>query len=109
MVITLKNENYENKVCKHVIGFDPIKCECKTVIMCNLQSGGKNLFALQKLMDGVSYDIMTLKLNQLEEIGLVFKRVSYSYPAQINYFLTIKGWECVRSLRNYVDVDAIAV
>lgn len=109
MVITLKNEREESKVCKNVIGFDPIKCECKTITMCNLQSGGKTLFALQKLMDGVSFDLISLKLQQLEEIGLIYRRVNYSYPAEIRYFLTIKGWECVRSLRNYVDVDSIAV
>lgn len=103
------NEKLEGKVCKHVIGFDPIKCECKTITMCNLQSGGKTLFSLQKLMQGVSFDVMTLKLQQLEEIGLIYKRVNYAYPAEIKYFLTIKGWECVRSLRNYVDVDSIAV
>ena len=108
-MITLKNEREENKVCKNVIGFDPIKCECKTITMCNLQSGGKTLFALQKLMDGVSFDLISLKLQQLEEIGLIYRRVNYSYPAEIRYFLTIKGWECVRSLRNYVDVDSIAV
>ena len=52
---------------------------------------------------------MNLKLQQLEDIGLIFKRVNYAYPAQVKYFLTIKGWECVRSLRSYVDVDSIAV
>lgn len=103
------NEREENKVCKHVIGFDPIRCECKTITMCNLQSGGKTLLNLQRLMDGVNYDIMTLKLQQLEEIGLIYRRVNFAYPAEIKYFLTIKGWECVRSLRNYVDVDSIAV
>lgn len=105
----MKNERDESKVCKNVIGFDPIKCECKTITMCNLQSGGKTLFALQKLVDGVSFDLISLKLQQLEEIGLIYRRVNYSYPAEIKYFLTIKGWECVRSLRNYVDVDSIAV
>ena len=94
---------------KNVIGFDPIKCEYKTITMCNLQGGGKTLFDLQKLMNGASYSIMNLKLQQLEDIGLIFKRVNYAYPAQVKYFLTIKGWECVRSLRNYVDVDSIAV
>lgn len=108
-MITLKNENLEVKNYKKIIGFDPIKCECKTIIMCNLQSGGKNLFTLQKLMDNTSYDIMTLKLQQLEDIGLIFKRVSLNYPAEIKYFLTVKGWNCVRSLRSYVDVDSIAV
>lgn len=108
-MITLLNEREENKVCKHVIGFDPIRCECKTITMCNLQSGGKTLLNLQRLMDGVNYDIMTLKLQQLEEIGLIYRRVNFAYPAEIKYFLTIKGWECVRSLRNYVDVDSIAV
>ena len=77
--------------------------------MCNLQGGGKTLFDLQKLMNGASYSIMNLKLQQLEDIGLIFKRVNYAYPAQVKYFLTIKGWECVRSLRSYVDVDSIAV
>ena len=94
---------------KNVIGFDPIKCEYKTITMCNLQGGGKTLFDLQKLMNGASYSIMNLKLQQLEDIGLIFKRVNYAYPAQVKYFLTIKGWECVRSLRIYVDVDSIAV
>ena len=94
---------------KNVIGFDPIKCEHKTITMCNLQGGGKTLFDLQKLMNGASYSIMNLKLQQLEDIGLIFKRVNYAYPAQVKYFLTIKGWECVRSLRSYVDVDSIAV
>ena len=94
---------------KNVIGFDPIKCEYKTITMCNLQGGGKTLFDLQKLMNGASYSIMNLKLQQLEDIGLIFKRVNYGYPAQVKYFLTIKGWECVRSLRSYVDVDSIAV
>ena len=108
-MITLKNEREENKVCKQVIGFDPIRCECKTITMCNLQSGGKTLFSLQKLMDGVSFDLISLKLQQLEEMGLIYKSVNYSYPAEIKYFLTIKGWECVRSLRSYVDVDSIAV
>ena len=89
---------------KNVIGFDPIKCEYKTITMCNLQGGGKTLFDLQKLMNGASYSIMNLKLQQLEDIGLIFKRVNYAYPAQVKYFLTIKGWECVRSLRSYVDV-----
>ena len=77
--------------------------------MCNLQGGGKTLLDLQKLMNGASYSIMNLKLQQLEDIGLIFKRVNYAYPAQVKYFLTIKGWECVRSLRSYVDVDSIAV
>lgn len=105
----MKNEREENKVCKHVIGFDPIKCECKTITMCNLQSGGKTLLDLQRLMAGVSYNLINLKLEQLEEIGLIYKRVNYSYPAEIKYFLTIKGWDCVRSLRSYVDVDSMAV
>ncbi|MDC9399806.1 hypothetical protein PSM49_18935, partial [Clostridioides difficile] len=72
----MKNERKENKVCKQVIGFDPIKCECKTITMCNLQSGGKTLFSLQKLMEGTSFDLMSLKLQQLEEIGLIYKSVN---------------------------------
>ena len=94
---------------KNVIGFDPIKCEYKTITMCNLQGGGKTLFDLQKLMNGASYSIMNLKLQQLEDIGLIFKRVNYAYPAQVKYFLTIKGWECVRYIRSYFDVDSISL
>lgn len=105
----MKNERIENKGYKNVIGFDPIKCEYKTITMCNLQSGGKTLLNLQRLMDGVSYDLINLKLQQLEEIGLIYRRVTYTYPAEVKYFLTVKGWECVRSLRGYVDVDSIAV
>ncbi len=97
-----------NTACK-IIGFDPIKCNYKTITMCNLQSGGKTLFQLQRLMDGATYDLLNLKLRQLEEIGLIFSRLDYAYPAQVKYFLTVKGWECIRSLRSYVDVDSIAV
>lgn len=105
----MKNEARNNNVCKHVIGFDPIKCECKTITMCNLQSGGKTLFSLQRLVGNISYDLINLKLEQLEEIGLIYKRINYAYPAEIKYSLTSKGWGCVRSLRDFVDVDSIAV
>lgn len=108
-MITLKNEVNNTKISKHIIGFDPIKCECKTITMCNLQYGGKTLLNLQRLVGDISYDLISLKLQQLEDIGLIYKRVNYAYPAEIKYFLTIKGWECVRSLRSFVDVDSIAV
>lgn len=108
-MITLKNESEKNNNAKKILGFDPVRCECKTITICNLQSGGKTLLNLQRLMKGVSYDLISLKLQQLEDIGLIFKQVNYSYPAEIKYFLTVKGWECARSLHQYVDVDSIAV
>lgn len=107
MVVYLKNKSEVNNVCKRVIGFDPVKCECKTITMCNLQFGRKTLFELLKLMPGVSYDVINLKLTQLEEINLIGKRISYDYPGKTYYFLTTKGWQCVRSLREYVDLDSM--
>lgn len=105
----MKKEGQIDNNAKKIIGFDPVRCECKTITICSLQSGGKTLLNLQRLMKGVSYDVINLKLQQLEEIGLIFKKVNYSYPAEVKYFLTVKGWECARSLHQYVDMDSIAV
>ena len=107
MSILIKESRF-GTTYKNVIGFDPVRCQCKTISMRNLQSGGKTLFELQRLVGGIDYDLISLKLRQLEEIGLIYKRVSTTYPVETRYFLTIKGWGCVRSLRSF-DVDGMAV
>ena len=104
----LKKESRFATTYKNVIGFDPVRCQCKTISMRNLQRGGKTLFELQRLVGGIDYDLISLKLRQLEEIGLIYKRVSLSYPVETRYFLTTKGLECVRSLNSFY-ADAIAV
>lgn len=108
MVINLKNQSERGLIYKKVIGFDPIKCECKTVIISNLQHSKKTLLELQRLAGGVDYELISKKLQDLEDINLITKKVNYGYPARIEYALTTKGWECARTLRNIVDTESLA-
>ncbi|MEG0855310.1 MAG: hypothetical protein RSG52_02405 [Terrisporobacter sp.] len=48
--------------------------------MCNLQFSRKTVFELQRLVPGVSYEV----------INLITKHVNYSYPAKVEYSLTSK-------------------
>lgn len=103
----MKKESNSYNEKYNVIGFDPIRCECKTITMCNLKNGKKTIFELQRLMPAISFELINFKLQQLEDQGLIYKAVNYAYPAKVQYGLTCKGWQCLYSLKEYVDVDSL--
>ena len=65
----------------------------KVIILWHLQEGGVKRFGeLQRLVQGISQKMLTQELRDLEETGLVSRKVYPVVPPKVEYSLTETGW-----------------
>lgn len=65
----------------------------KVIILWNLKEGGVKRFGeLQRLVVGISQKMLTQELRDLEENGLVNRKVYPVVPPKVEYSLTETGW-----------------
>lgn len=89
-MIEYKNKQY---VCLLDLGMEVIRGKWKAVILCHLINGPIRFLELQRITEGVSHKVLIEKLKELEEDGLIGKRVYPEVPPRVEYFLTHKGEE----------------
>lgn len=88
----------KNFVCALDLGFELIKGKWKAVILCHLHKGPKRFLELQRITHGVSQKILSERLRELEEDGLI-ERIAYpEIPPKVEYLLTTKGEEIFPAL-----------
>ena len=86
-------------VCKLDLAFDIIRGKWKTVILCHLSEGNKRFLELQRITHGVSHKVLNEKLQELENDGLISKKVYDELPPKVEYSLTELGKEYAVSLK----------
>lgn len=93
--------NYRNKsfVCALDLGFDLLRGKWKAVILCHLSQGPKRFLELQRITHGVSQKILSERLRDLEEDGLIERIVYAEIPPKVEYILTEKGVELIPALQ----------
>ncbi len=65
----------------------------KVIILWHLKEGGVKRFGeLQRLVKGISQKMLTQELRDLEESGLVSRKVYPVVPPKVEYSLTETGW-----------------
>ncbi|HLP40030.1 MAG TPA: helix-turn-helix domain-containing protein [Fibrobacteria bacterium] len=64
----------------------------KVIILWNLQDGVKRFGELQRQVKGISQKMLTQELRDLEETGLVSRKVYPVVPPKVEYSLTDLGW-----------------
>lgn len=94
-MIKYRDKNY---VCALDLGFDLIKGKWKAVILCHLNKGPKRFLELQRITHGVSQKILSERLRELEEDGLIHRIAYPEIPPKVEYLLTAKGEELVPAL-----------
>ncbi len=92
---------YRNKkfICALDLGFDLLRGKWKAVILCHLAQGPKRFLELQRITCGVSPKILSERLRDLEEDGLIHRIVSPELPLKVEYMLTPKGEEISPALK----------
>ncbi|MGL5312564.1 MAG: winged helix-turn-helix transcriptional regulator [Peptostreptococcaceae bacterium] len=85
--------NYDNKkyVCLLDLAMEFIRGKWKSVLICHLFRGEKRFLELQRITHGVSQKVLTEKLRELEDDGIVTKIVYPEVPPRVEYLLTDKG------------------
>lgn len=95
-MIKYKNKNY---VCLLDLAMELIRGKWKSVILCHLNRGEKRFLELQRITSGISHKVLTEKLKELEEDGLIIKVDYNENPPRVEYFLSEKG----KSLANVLE------
>lgn len=81
------------------VTLDVVCGKWKGVILCHLQEEGILRFGeLKKRLPGVSQKTLTLQLRELEEDGLVNRKVYPQVPPKVEYSLTEYGKELEATL-----------
>lgn len=76
-----------------------IGCRWKILIIRELLTGTKRFNELKKSVTGITQKVLSAKLKELEEDGLVVRDVISQIPPRVEYTLTDVGY----SLRNVID------
>lgn len=70
-------------VCKLDLAFEVIRGKWKAVILCHLLDGTKRFLELQRITHGVSHKVLNEKLKELEDDGLIHKKVYTELPPKV--------------------------
>ncbi len=93
---TYESEEY---VCLLDFGMEFIRGKWKAVILCHLDDGPKRFLELQRITRGVSHKVLSEKLKELEEDGLILKVVYDQIPLKVEYYLTPLGKELTKPVK----------
>ncbi len=63
----------------------------KVLIVWHLSFGSRRFAALRDLLPGISEKVLTSQLRQLEEDGIVSRKVTASVPPRVDYALSRAG------------------
>ncbi len=95
-MIQYENHNY---VCLLDLGMEFIRGKWKAVILCHLYDEPKRFLELQRITKGVSHKVLTEKLKELEDDGLIEKIIYDQTPPKVEYLLTPLGAELTISIK----------
>ncbi|PYI52146.1 winged helix-turn-helix transcriptional regulator [Paenibacillus flagellatus] len=71
---------------------DVIGGKWKVVILCHLDKGEKRTSELKRLIPDITQKMLTQQLRELEEDGVVERKVYEQVPPKVVYSLTGYGW-----------------
>ena len=79
-------------LCPVTTALSVIGGKWKVIILWHLQGGVKRFGELQRLVQGISQKMLTQELRDLEESGLVRRKVYPVVPPKVEYSFTELGW-----------------
>lgn len=73
----------------------------KSLIIYNLYSGSKKFTYLLNLSPTISQSALCENLKELEIDNLIIKKYFYEHPPRVEYFLTSKGYEYAKLIKEF--------
>lgn len=93
----------ELPICPVEITMGLISDKWKVLIIRDLLTGTKRFGELQRLVGNISQKVLTNNLRQMEQSGLIHRKVYAEVPPKVEYSLTETGWSLKPILDSMVD------
>ena len=93
----------ELPACPVEITMSLIGDKWKVLIVRDLLTGTKRFGELRKSVTGITQKVLTNNLRQMEESGLVKRKVYAEVPPRVEYSLTQTGWSLKLILDSMVE------
>ncbi|WP_121614159.1 winged helix-turn-helix transcriptional regulator [Mesobacillus foraminis] len=88
----LKNESYPDTfACPVAVTIDVLGGKWKGIILFHLISVSKRFNELRRLMPDITQRMLTLQLRELEQDGIVHRKIYQQIPPKVEYSLTSFG------------------
>lgn len=96
---------YNNKkyVCLLDFAMEFIRGKWKALLLCHLYDEPKRFLELQRVVEGISQKVLNEKLKELESDELIGKIVYAELPPKVEYYLTDKGKEMTKIIKELED------
>ena len=78
-------------------------CKWKVLIIRELLTGTKRFCELKKSVTGITQKVLTSKLREMEELGLLERKVYDQTPPKVEYTLTESGKSLIPIIRQLTD------
>lgn len=91
--------NGKQYVCLLDFAMDFVRGKWKALLLCHLYDGPKRFLELQRIVNGISQKVLNENLKELENDELVTKVIYAEIPPKVEYYLTDKGKELTKILK----------
>ena len=102
--VTVKKEAHDS--CPVEITMNIIGKRWTAIIIRDLVHGKKRFCELEQSLDGISAKVLSQRLNELEQYGIIQRVVFAEVPVRVEYSLTDKGQDLDRVIDSMADWGA---
>lgn len=95
--------NEKEYICLLDFAMDLIRGKWKAVLLCHLYNEPKRFLELQRITKGISQKVLNEKLKELENDELISKIIYAEIPPKVEYYLTDKGKELTKIIKEIED------
>ena len=95
--------NGKEYICLLDFAMDFIRGKWKAVLLCHLYDEPKRFLELQRITNGISQKVLNEKLKELQNAELVDKIIYAQTPPKVEYYLTEKGKDLTKIIKEIED------
>ncbi|MCP4521414.1 MAG: helix-turn-helix transcriptional regulator [Cytophagales bacterium] len=100
----IKSKKVPNVDCPVTYCMSIIGGKWKPIILFLISKGANRFGILQKGIDGISKQVLTTQLRELENDGILERKMYAEVPPKVEYFITSKGesiFSVIHAMKNW--------
>ncbi|MFS4448692.1 winged helix-turn-helix transcriptional regulator [Flagellimonas sp. S174] len=105
----MKSEiNVKSDACPVTYTMSKIGGKWKPIILYLIDKGGNRFGVLQRAIEGISKQMLTKQLRELEADGLLHRKIFAEIPPRVEYSITKKGsslFPIIESMRDWGEAE----